>query len=273
MSAAWLFRRVALGPIVGLTLAGAVGFPEVIMGQDDQPRKGQRQASPAAAQAPFDAKTCIDDLKSHNPAPLFGDDRPGPGATPLFDKTFDWGEQDRVKGAIRAIVKHAADAWPQLIRHMDDRSYCITIDGDNGATNRSVGSICSWIVSRNLAAAYYPLMPHQLRREVVYTRFVTPAAARGSDGLKAWCDKRGKRPLYELQIEMCEWSIDELGRMIKGDEIPEVEGNASIAAVRSRIAAMRKSKEPVVFPGFGKEEFQTYSQERASKVRANRETK
>ena len=91
--------------------------------------------------------------------------------------------------------------------------------------NLSVGLICSSTIARTLGAAYYPLMPHELGREVVRTRFIVPAIARDRRTQKAWLDKHGSTPLYELQIEMCEWSIDELAKMVKDDEVPEKEGN------------------------------------------------
>jgi hypothetical protein len=153
---------------------------------------------------------------------------------PIFSRDYDWSEYNRAWKAILALVPHAEDAWPELVSHLDDERYALTLRGPSGKTdNWTVSSVCRMIVARNLSEAYYRNLNPEA--EIVYARLRSPEIARNKNKLKSWCEKRSKRSLYELQIEMCEWAIGELQAPDEFPPISRLRLQAWIASIKAEI--------------------------------------
>jgi hypothetical protein len=154
------------------------------------------------------------------------------------------------------VVKHAEQCWRELLKHLDDKRYCITLETMSGAIqNFTVGDICQIIIARTLSEAYYQkLAPETVQ---VYARLRTPQFGDDKKKLQAWCEEHSKRKLYELQVEMCRWAIAELQR----HDIPDVSTSDVkewTTAIEAQIKSLNETKRAVPFAGFGSEEFIIY---------------
>src|SRR5215469_15029990 len=89
----------------------------------------------------------IEALASRNGVPAIEPDKPGEArGRAVFPEKYDWDEQSRVFAAIDALFDvESADAWGELVKHLEDSRYCVTLalDGEpNWARNFSAGDIC-----------------------------------------------------------------------------------------------------------------------------------
>jgi hypothetical protein len=192
----------------------------------------------------------VDAIASSNKEPFIEGDRPNSGR-PVFDKTFDWKEYERVFAAIEELSGHAEQLWPDLLKHFDDERYCISVHGDDGH-NYSVGQICESIVSHWLMTAYSRCVHsddiyYRLRPPMVFSRIE----------LKEWCEKRKDKHLYELQIEICEWAT----ATVSSKEIFVIteQRDAFLKSVRNEITELRETKKAAPFEGFRHDErFEPY---------------
>ncbi len=203
-----------------------------------------------------DPDKLIKALRNRNPSPDISN------YSPKFIKSYDWNEYDRVDKAIIALVGHAEEAWPELLDHFDERRYCITYETEYGR-NYTVGDICCIIVHQCLIQAYrerispwfssskieYP------KSEKVYRILSRPEMLKDARDIRIWCQKRAGKPLYELQIEMCEWAIEKTKVF---NDVSDEEREPLIKSIREEIARLRESKKAVPFPGFHGEEFGRY---------------
>jgi hypothetical protein len=180
-------------------------------------------------------------LENHNVPPAI----PKVGE-PVFGDDYNWAERDRVLRLIERVASRAEGLWPQLVGHLTDERYCITWGSSQLPQNLSVGDMCRYIISNNLAAAYYQCLPDD--SELALRTMSGPDVVRkGPEALKAWCQQRNDKRLYELQIEMCEWAIPTLAGI--GD-VSDEERRESIAAMRATIESLRTSKKAVPKPSF-----------------------
>lgn len=256
-------------PLLLLVCALCYAFSFVAQGRASDEIQESHVMEPAK-DVSVDTSTMVEALANHNPPPnllaIIPDAVP-PCRIPLFDAEFDWRENDRVWRAVSVLIEHAEDAWPELVKHLDDERYCITIEVSSSFTyNWNVGDMCREIIGRNLAEAYYrniqPLtMPvnAQLRR---------PQVARDKKMLKSWCEERNKKKLYELQIETCKWAITQLRKPennLRG--VSNLRLRTWIAAIDADIESLRESGTAVGFDGFGPEELVPYSREKADRMR------
>jgi hypothetical protein len=209
-----------------------------------------------------DISNMIENLVNHNPEPRLVEK----GGSPLFDDNFDWGEQQRIqKSAIPTLIKNAEEAWPDLVKHLDDERYCITAISISDYThNMTVGYICRKIIAENLAAAYLSNM--NITKKSVYARFGWPSIA-SERILKEWCEKRRDKKLFELQIEMCKWAIEELKKSEYDKLVTQEERQKWIKSITSEIVVLQKNQKAVPYNGFGAEEFVFYSKEEAEDIK------
>jgi hypothetical protein len=184
-----------------------------------------------------DARSVINALENHNPAP--GREYNGDGYSPLFCKKYNWDEYRRVSKVIQFLKCHGEEAWPELLQHFDDKRYCITVGVNeyDSSRNCTVGDMCQQIVRDYLTAAYRRHISQLRVDEIQYYVLCAPAMLRKPEDLKAWCDKRKGKRLYELQIEMCEWAI-EAARKLDAYRRP----NAFAVAVRFEIDSLQTSR-------------------------------
>ena len=147
-----------------------------------------------------DARTLVEALANHNPAPV-----PLPGdrtqnQTEVFDTAFNWSENERAWRAMRLLLKSSQKAWPQLVEHLDDDRYCMTVEVVSGALhNWTVGDVCRQIVGRSLSEAYYRhLIPAS--RETYGLRM--PEFAMSGKELKAWLAARSNKAYMNCKLKL-----------------------------------------------------------------------
>jgi hypothetical protein len=145
-----------------------------------------------------------------------------------------------------------------LVKHLDDTRYCITAEYlDRGTHNWEVGDVCDEIVGRWLAAAYYRNVTES---ELVYARLRKPDMLRDRKKGKLWCEERSEKPLWQLQVETCEWMLPEIAEL---KPVPALIRRAWVAGIVAEMKSLRDSKRAVPFDGFGPEEFVPYNKIRA----------
>jgi hypothetical protein len=101
----------------------------------------------------IDAEKVINALENHNPVPeIIGGLET---SKPLFDEKYNWSEQERVAKLIRFLKCHAEEAWPYLLKHFDDKRYCVTVSELEGdcCRNFTIGKVCQDMVLHYLTAA------------------------------------------------------------------------------------------------------------------------
>lgn len=197
----------------------------------------------------------IDALANRNPVPkLVGNDR----VIPIFDKNYDWSEDRRVWGkAIPDVITHIEDVWPETAKNLEDKRYCITLGNDNGPRNWSIGDVCQSVLRRTLEEASVEAVKPSSKLDALRLR---PAFFFENDKFKSWCmDRKGKQ-LYELQIEICELAIGK-----------HADKPAWVAALKTQIRSLHESKQAVRLQSFGGDTFEVYNQEKARKLREERD--
>jgi hypothetical protein len=194
----------------------------------------------------IDAKAMVEALVNHNPPPKLVDK-----ARPLvFDPKYDTRESKRAWHAFKELIPHAEEAWPELVRHLDDERYSATFLSPSDAVHvATVGEMCHMIIERNLEVAYF--RHFNLGSMDVAVALERPEMVRGTKELKAWCEARSSKKLYELQIEACQWAIKELNKNQEIRGVTPAMRRAWVAAVQSQTSSLLKSQEAVPFKGFG----------------------
>lgn len=204
--------------------------------------------TPSASEQSFDAKGVIAQLVNKNAAPeLVGDSN---RAKPIFDRRHDWKEDALVAGAIAQLVEHCEAALPELLKHTEDREYCMTYDSAllEHAENYTVGDACWQIVTEMLSEAHAQYIPQG--NEVVYRlRY----ADRGeSASLEAWCLARTEKKLYELQIAQSEMAIRKIAA---ADGIESNEQRKAVDSIRAEIKRLQDNRAPVLPWQFGERRY------------------
>jgi hypothetical protein len=203
-----------------------------------------------------DAHSFVEALANRNPPPTY---EVPLHSLPIYDNKYDWSESNRVWKAIPILIRHAEEAWPELVKHIDDKRYCMTVKMfDDSICNWNVGNFCRDIMGRSLSEAYY----RNLRplTKIVYIKLRWPEIAHDPKRLKLWLKERSKKKLYELQIEMCEWAIPVVEKDDFRDPRITIKMKQDwIKAIQAEIKSLRESKKAVPFPGYGPEEIMPYS--------------
>ena len=187
----------------------------------------------------IDHHKTIDSLRSRNSEPeLIGDLR-----QPLFDKSYDWSDQDRIVEKLNLLWSQSQVALPVLVDHLNDSQYCVTVQNDLSGTNWTVGDACYFAITDFLSAAYRPCIPSSHN---AYLKLAIPAIARGGD-FREWCVEqlKNRRPPYELQAEMCEWAIVTINIMNDLSDSARAEAIRLIQMAKTRLL---RNSEPVL-PG------------------------
>lgn len=252
-----------------LLLAGIVCFSVDVTGQERKPTMQESPTADPLVDEEIDARAMVEALANHNAPPKLVDTR----HFPIFDPKFDWQEDNRVWEATELLIRRAEAAWPELVSHLDDKRYCITLRSFSGYTYTwTVGDMCGRIISKNLCKAYYQTLQasfgaRNVNARNVHSRMSLPRIPRGTKTLKEWCEDRSKKKLYELQIELCEWAIQELA---KPDDRPlgsPLRIRAWTATIEADIEALRESQTAVYSSVFGAEDVSRYSSEQAEELR------
>ena len=204
----------------------------------------------------------IDAIASRNEAPkLVGEER---FAYPSFPEKFDWDDEKRVQKAAWALAQDDSnDLWGCLVKHFHDKRYSGTCQIDeNHPWNYEVGTICVFIARNKLCCAHLlhlepgktrhyggptfnlvsedsrDFLPDSLQRKLHYAPHLQE-----TDALAKWYHAREGEPLYELQIEVCEWAVDNVENASGAAEKPKKD---FVADVRKEIESLKRNKTPVV---------------------------
>jgi hypothetical protein len=185
----------------------------------------------------------VGSLKSQRPAPRLREHHRRTDAP----ANFDFKEQSRILGVTDKLVRNVEAAWPSLADNIDNPAYCLTLHEDYStetSRNYSVGQICELILLESLTAAH---LPHQPGTIAAWQKLRWPAILpekRDTTALKEWFRKQGERgqPLYELQIELCEWAIEKIPAMASNEE----DKTESIRGLEREIQKLKKTKLPVL---------------------------
>ncbi len=159
------------------------------------------------------------------------------------------GSARRAAHAFDALIQHAEGAWPEMVRHLDDGRYSITFEAGSTsgyAYNWTVGDVCRKIIVASLTGGYLGDLSHLDKVSYYRLHDFVPDKKQ----LRAWCEQRSTKRLYELQIDVCQWAVAELE---KGgfERVPASRRLEWIAAAKSEIKRLKASKEAFRFTGFG----------------------
>lgn len=212
----------------------------------------------------IDSRAMVEALANRNLAPK----HVGTRHEPIFDSKFDWRENARAWNALKLVIQNAEAAWPELVSHLDDERYCITCKWFSGFTyDYTVDQACREVILRNLSCGYFETISPLLSLKQPHLALQTPSFLRDPAKLKAWCEARREKKLYELQIEICEWAATEVAG---SEEFGRVNLNTKkewIAGIERASKSLRETKAAVLWKGFGLEEAIPYFKERAEATR------
>lgn len=181
---------------------------------------------------------------------------------PRFSPNYNWREQNRVEKAFNRLrTSKDEDVWQELLEHIDDERYSLTMttDGDIHTTkNFTVGRLCKLIAHGRLVSILegnieprddglpvVPLRP-DLRRSIV-----------------EWHKKREGRSLYQLQIEVCEDAITLLSD-VRG--MSKKAKDKSVIALSLQIHELLERKRPIFREQFLIDRFDTFDDARAKRL-------
>jgi hypothetical protein len=142
----------------------------------------------------------ISAMASGNPPPELDHRGQVPGV--VFAPDYDWGEQQRVRLAIDAVMRADPDAiWWHLRERMDDDRYVLTATRNSEVRNFTVGMICGDLADSRLCLCFIrrlPLVPGRYpanfhpEREFLRNE-------------KTW--RADRMPLFAMQSALCEAAI------------------------------------------------------------------
>ena len=196
-------------------------------------------------QDPKALKKMIDDLANRNAPPkLIAGLGGSPGTVPLFPENYDWEEQERVLGALaRLEVNPTEELWEELVRHVDDERYSLTVMNNSGVYaegNMTVGYFCLDLAEKQLRRVFERHLPAKERDE---RERKIPIPVGIETNLKVWRQKRMKKSFCELQIEVCEQALKELDK-VKG--VAETKLAAAREGIAEEIKELKRTNRPVL---------------------------
>jgi uncharacterized protein (TIGR03067 family) len=181
-----------------------------------------------------DPRGLVDKLATTNPRATI---RGEPGDEQATWEKLDFKEAKRVDAAVKEVIRRSEELWPELVAHLGDDRYCKTVGIDAGyPRNYSVADICQHIIGETLSEPYYRHLEPASKE--TFHRFRLPAFAKDKAKLRQWCLARKDRQLYELQIEACQWAIDE----IEGSDNGTKEEPPIVTAIKKEIESLKKNK-------------------------------
>ncbi len=167
------------------------------------------------------------------------------GKVAEFSEEYDRDEQLRVWKVLRELKQRNGNAlWPRLVAHYGDTRYAFTHFNGNGRTNNTtVGEICKLIGLDAPLHAYLchsPLSKPNINGK--RRRLVRGPFGRRNPSVD-WYEKRKTKQLYELQIELCEWSITDPEAL---EELSSEQRDEFVKKVKEQIETLQETHEAVV---------------------------
>jgi hypothetical protein len=203
----------------------------------------------ATPSAKLDFEELVADLANRNPEPS---NASVDFAHATFAKDFNWGEAKRVGKSLQTLIDHFDEAWPTLVKHMNDKPYCLTAHisvSTDYDRNFSVGETCRRLLKENLTNAC-----HGTRTKFGYNALHNPEIIRNTaedqGKFEKWIAEQSKngRKFYELQIEVAESAIAEVPKL--NDATDERDKKDAIGDMKKDIERLRKTKKPILMSRF-----------------------
>ena len=156
-------------------------------------------------------RALLDQLVSQNPMPITAKEDPRVEPDYRLPDNYDRGKQKVVRAARVKLKQIGPVAFPYLVERWSDNRYCMTMSvGINGyCFNATVGDVCRDIVYDQLQT--YGTWPRTeddprgkpKRPGYPSAHLATPEAA------KKWLKENKGKTLYELQLMVIDWVINE----------------------------------------------------------------
>jgi hypothetical protein len=232
------------------------------------PTDARQKESKRRRDATFDA--LIDQLANRvNTAPQIVERESlyGYHSVPLFDEEYDGAEQQRVFRVLRTLsASDGNKLWPRLVAHFDDERYAFTCSDAQGCThNVTVGQMCHELAFGDLTLAFLQHSPRNPKARSVATRWLVRKPEWDAETLRMWLDERKDKQFYELQIDLCEWSITADGALERLSAAQRLE---FIQQVQDQVETLRTTREPVTDKKrFNKEWRRLFSDEKIKQLR------
>jgi len=190
----------------------------------------------------------------------------GPYSPVFFHEDYDYDEQQRVLKALQEL--NGNELWPRLVAHLDDKRYGFTYEGGNGVPhNMAVGGLCSRIACGDVQCAYLRISP--IGAGLNGPRPLVFGPNFRDVGFPAWCKKRNGKQLYELQIEVCEWTITNPEAL---EDLSEQQIDEYVKEAKAQIESQKKTR--IAFTDkerFGSGWYSPISKKRIKEYRDGRE--
>jgi hypothetical protein len=197
----------------------------------------------------IDAHGLVHALVSRNAAPRLI--RSGGSSEAVFPASFDWAEYARTRRALRTLIEHAEDGWPEMVRHLDDGRYSTTVNeaiACDYALNWTVGDVCREIIGGALTQSYLPRLGPL--NKMTHARLELRHLTADTKKLQTWCAARSAKLLYELQADFCDLALEEVERGDWPSAMAEKRRQWA-AALKTESASLRAAKKACHFQGFG----------------------
>jgi hypothetical protein len=183
--------------------------------------------------------------------------------TPLFPKSYNWREDERVLKALNQLHKDMrVELWEELVRKSEDPRYSLTTkDKAENAVNRSVGRFCRDLANWRLHGVYEHHLPDD--ENSIKEGAKINLGIEHPRSLLEWRKKNKGKSLYQLQIELCELAVTRLAK-VKG--ISQEQKDSTLRKIKAEITKLRKTKRPI-FLESNVAGLEVYDAEEAMKIR------
>lgn len=162
----------------------------------------------------------VEQLASTNKRPI---GYPEVNQDPVYPKDYDRAAQKLVWKAYSELYQLGPAAFPQLLEHLDDKRYSLTLDTGNADNNFNVGFLCRWILQHRIspfnpivAGAGYTTGRPAFGNLVKGPRGDAPRRPdflsdllRDQPKAKRWMLEHATYPLWSIQEEALKWMISE----------------------------------------------------------------
>ncbi len=252
-----------------ILLALTTGLVMSVCAEPDDTQTQESSKGESTIASKFDK--LVDAMANRNPQPRIVVLRPGDREA-IFNREYDWKEQDRVIAAVESVLKHPSpEMLVQLWAHGTDPRYCLTFNdgaaaGPKYAKNWSLGMLCREIASFQL---YFPVNRATQIIRIGERPIILPKG--DVKGLPEFGHAPTGITIVELQIQMCHQTIVDLPKLarLSGYEKIDADGIRQCRPqLESVIEELKKSKTGIFgkfnFPG---ERFEFFDASRADDVR------
>jgi hypothetical protein len=161
------------------------------------------------------------------------------GKQPLFDASYDWTEDNRIRNVASVLVKFDGDLlWICLMEHLDDQRYSLPFILNETTYAESIGGLCWRKAADDLDYPFARYIPSDLSGNIDRVLRIRALA-----DLKAWYKEHLGLRLYEQQIARCEDAVKKIDSV---NTISSEDKRKFVSTIQSQIAQLKQSKTPIV---------------------------